>query len=831
MNAKISRSKNALRPSLKFKEYRFITTKTKTNINQDTKNENGLRDKKETNSIILNFRISIWVLFIISFILRIWNFDFTNTIIQSELVIAQQINWSIKGNFFIGELPPASTLLYTLIAKLFGYNGNEIILYPGQSVAHFPLNYLRLVSLFLNSLTIPSSYLAVYSLNHNYITALFTAFLLTFENGMIVQSRYISADALTPLAYSTLMQLFFSYRNGNSSSFKERITIGFLMGVALSIKWQTSLLIISLWAITIFEDYRNLLPKSGDHDLLIDSTIRYLLTGNKFKSTQHSITYGSKVTLKYIGINNGYLHSHSKNYTSGSKQQQVTVYPFEDLNNMWIIKKPGISMTSAVDSIEYLKNNDIIELEHIATSRKLYSHEYKPPIHQDESYHEVAAFNTSSSKENKNKWWIKIITKDEDYNPHSFDPIHTLTTRFRLLHQSGCYLSSHNQPLFKKDGAQQEVTCMRSASPKVSTWIFEFAHNEQVEKNTTTTKYIKPSFIQKLYHIHILMWNYRQVVYDRLSHIKSSDNNDYDTDIKSISWILSSNGRLIWDDIMEKSVYITVNPILRIFTVILVIILPFVYIIKIIHYQYCKRSAPTFFLHSLPPNTMDIVNIMWVCISMHVVGLYMFPKHSTSLSDVLPVMIFSSIGISVITECLAIKIHYHLYTKNKWLYINNNHNNLHFIFVLLVSLLSFNYCLKQSIILDDSSILAKQKYGEVTLGIFNYNKNLFSEGFPELHVPTTLKEQLSDVTASLVADENRINNEIEIKVHLPGRIKLFSYNRGELLNAQNKINQIQSEAFKKASKSAYGVRRFIRAKETPPPVLNRSNENKYFDHY
>lgn len=107
----------------------------------------------------------------------------------SELVIAQQINWSIKGNFFIGSLPPVSTMLYAQIAKFLGYNGNESILYPGQSITYFPLNCLRLFSLILNSLTIPSSYLAVYSLNRNHMTAFFTAFLLTFGN--IYNYKYI----------------------------------------------------------------------------------------------------------------------------------------------------------------------------------------------------------------------------------------------------------------------------------------------------------------------------------------------------------------------------------------------------------------------------------------------------------------------------------------------------------------------------------------------------------------------------------------------------------------------------------------------------------------
>ncbi|CAO3647688.1 unnamed protein product [Cunninghamella echinulata] len=563
-----------------------------------------------------------------------------------------------------------------------------------------------------------------------------------------------------------------------------------------------------------------MVPRSGDHDLFLDSTIKYSLIGNEFNPTQQAVTYGSKVILKHIGTNNGYLHSHSKNYTSGSKQQQVTVYPFEDLNNVWIIRKPGTALLNTTNKIEYLKNNDVIELEHITTSRKLYSHHFNPPIHHSEDYHEVTANDDSLIKENKSKWWIRIITQDENYDAQSFDPINTLTTRFRLLHHSGCYLSSHYQPLFKKDGAQQEVTCMNSAKPRISSWVFEYAYNEYVEKKTPSIQYPKPSFIRKLRYTHQLMWNYRKVVYDRLSSIKSSDNKEHDAQIKPITWLLIPSANLIWDDITGRSVYVIIHPLIRLFSAILTIVIPVIYTLYAIYFRRRKKMASVPHLQNLWVNTspMKTAIMMWMAVLIHMFGLQVFPKHNTSLSDIIPVTIFVCIALSVIIEWLAIKYYYHYYFRKEKLFIKTNFNNLQFIFVLAISLIYFICCIKLFFMIDGSSRWTKQQCNGAGFNIPNCYRYPSSNVFQELLVPISLKNQLSSETVSLVADENRLLVETEVDISLPGKIKSFKYKHGEEAYTQHKINQIQSKAFKKASKTAYGARRFMRAKETLFPV-------------
>ncbi|CAO3647692.1 unnamed protein product [Cunninghamella echinulata] len=221
-------------------------------------NKSNLKNEKKAKLFFQNRSIHVLVLFIIGFIFRAYHFNFPDTITTSELVIAQQINWSLNGNFFIGSLPPVTIMMYTLVAKFLGYKGNELILFSGQSITDFPLAQLRFLSILINSLTIPSSYMLVRALKHNNLTAFFTAFLLTFENGTVIQSRYLSADAITPLIYCLVIWSFFSYQNEKCSSIKKNCITGILIGLALCTKWQTILLVLSIWSIAISKGYKNI---------------------------------------------------------------------------------------------------------------------------------------------------------------------------------------------------------------------------------------------------------------------------------------------------------------------------------------------------------------------------------------------------------------------------------------------------------------------------------------------------------------------------------------------------------------------------------------------
>ena len=60
------------------------------------------------------------------------------------------------------------------------------------------------------------------------------------------------------------------------------------------------------------------------------------------------VAYGSQITLRHTHGRQCWLHSHAHVYPikypddrGSSAQQQVTCYPFKDVNNWWIVKDPN----------------------------------------------------------------------------------------------------------------------------------------------------------------------------------------------------------------------------------------------------------------------------------------------------------------------------------------------------------------------------------------------------------------------------------------------------------------------------------------------------------
>ncbi|KAI8336959.1 hypothetical protein BC941DRAFT_452605 [Chlamydoabsidia padenii] len=289
---------------------------------------------------------------------RYWHSGTPHFITQSELLLAQEINWTLKGQFYIGSSPPLATLMYSFVANCLGYHGVESILYAGQTLHEFPLTSLRQLTMFISALVIPVIYTLMRVVGCAHTTALFTCGLFVFDFVVNVGRKQVPKWIGIPSF--TLMIL--------------PITI----------------------YISLFQWHFYHVPNAGDHDFFLSSSLRYSLNGNTFEPVQQYIAYGSHVVLKHVSSNNGYLHSDDKIFEGGSNQNQVTVYPYEDMNNIWVIQKLD-GKTYADKDPEYLYNNNAFKLEHYASTRKLHSHDHKAPVHTGEGFYEVTAKTTVSS--------------------------------------------------------------------------------------------------------------------------------------------------------------------------------------------------------------------------------------------------------------------------------------------------------------------------------------------------------------------------------------------------------------------------------------------------
>lgn len=215
-----------------------------------------------------------------------------------------------------------------------------------------------------------------------------------------------------------------------------------------------------------FKIHFMILNHSGPGDAQMSSLFQANLIGNDFTRSPLEIAIGSRVTLKNVGYGGGLLHSHVQTYPVGSSQQQVTCYHYKDNNNEWLIlptwEKPAYNPDEA---LQFLKNDDVIRLSHVPTTRNLHSHNVPAPI--SKLNHEVSCYGNSTVGDYHDYWVVEVVDDINRGSKEHVDRIHSLTTRLRFRHKSlGCYLRAANAVLPQWGFKQIEVSCINDNDPK-----------------------------------------------------------------------------------------------------------------------------------------------------------------------------------------------------------------------------------------------------------------------------------------------------------------------------------------------------------------------------
>src|SRR5271154_2771355 len=82
-----------------------------------------------------------------------------------------------------------------------------------------------------------------------------------------------------------------------------------------------------------FSDY-----SSNKHSISSEMTTHLLISRTAPQSQSDTYTLKSyALTLLPLTLQGGFLHSHTHMYPGGSNQQQITLYPHRDDNNVWIL--------------------------------------------------------------------------------------------------------------------------------------------------------------------------------------------------------------------------------------------------------------------------------------------------------------------------------------------------------------------------------------------------------------------------------------------------------------------------------------------------------------
>lgn len=327
-----------------------------------------------------------------AFFVRTYKLGQPSSVVFDEVHFGGFASKYIQQHFFMDVHPPLAKLLITFVAWLAGFNGDfdfktigrEYLVGEGAPV---PYVAMRTVGALLGIATVPLAYLTLRALSLRATTALVGSMLVTLENGLIIQSRFILLDA--PLVFFTALTTFGwvtfcneERRRPFSNSWWAWLSLtGVSLGCVLSVKWVGLFTVATIGVCVVGQLWRHLgdvrmplstlarhflaraiclivipaavyvscfaihlavLNRSGDGDGFMSSEFQHSLRGNAMPDTFADVALGSTITLKHLNTQGGYLHSHPHNYPAGSGQQQVTLYPHRDENNEWyIVKAPG----------------------------------------------------------------------------------------------------------------------------------------------------------------------------------------------------------------------------------------------------------------------------------------------------------------------------------------------------------------------------------------------------------------------------------------------------------------------------------------------------------
>ncbi|KAI8637207.1 Dolichyl-phosphate-mannose-protein mannosyltransferase-domain-containing protein [Parasitella parasitica] len=671
------------------------------NDNEEKYEKKGVAYKEASLTDTIHDRMRLVVISSMGLYLRIMKLGFPAYITEIELETTKQVNWYMAGKFFIGKFPPLAGLVSTGLARLAGYYGSEELGYPGQPFVEFPVVALRRFSALLGASLVPLSYMTMRNMGHSRAAATLASALIIFENGIVTQSRYATPEVFV-LFFSALATYSWTLVNKYTEESHGRLTIqaglwqlisGISIGCAVSSKWTGIMTVPVIWMsilnevwtrlgekrnsikailrnmsvnilstvlmplciyLAIFQFHFNMVPNAGDHDLLVSSRLKYSLQGNTLEPSQPNIAYGSQIVIRHEGTVGGYLHSHKKRFTGGSTQQEVTLYPHVDINNIWTVHKNNQIWNSS-QPIEFVRNQDQIRLEHFASTRKLHSHDHRPQMTNKKEHNEVTAYGDRLIQDSHDYWTLKVLDDNNFGDKNKDITWKPLNQRFRLIHVRGCALISHNTYFAPPNGENhQEVTCMAGAASHVSSWIVESSYHEQLE-GMQTISHGDISTKQKFEEVHRLMAKYSSVVYDRLqtgSHNDGTASPKFYREENANKWFFQRASLRIWSELAGYSAHLVLNPIVqRLILSTMVAYFGFLGLNAFLVQRQIKLPSYLMWLHSIGMDTLindfytRSIAFFYSASVIQVLCLRFLPYHVTAMPDILGA-IYYGIGLA-----------------------------------------------------------------------------------------------------------------------------------------------------------------------------------------
>ncbi|KAK5999019.1 Dolichyl-phosphate-mannose--protein mannosyltransferase 1 [Cladobotryum mycophilum] len=550
------------------------TTASSTKSKSKTKkNPSYKSDGVEDNDVFLLPVSDYYVAFFVTLLataVRLFRIYLPTSVVFDEVHFGGFASKYIKGRFFMDVHPPLAKMLIALTGWLAGFDGDFDFKDIGKDYLEPGVPYvaMRLYPAICGIFLAPSMFLTLKAVGCRTMTAALGASLIIFENGLLTQARLILLDSPLVGATAFTAMAFTCFTNQHELGPEKAFQLswwfwlamtGLGLGVTASIKWVGlftiawvgSLTLVQLWV--LLGDVKNVslriwtkhfmarifcliiipatfymamfaihflcLVNPGDGDGFMSSEFQATLNSKGMRDVAADVIMGSRVTIRHVNTQGGYLHSHPLMYPTGSKQQQITLYPHKDDNNVWILENQTqplgidgqpINGTYAWDLLSephYITDGSVLRLFHKPTFRRLHSHDVRPPVSEAEWQNEVSAYGYEGFEGDANDYFRVEIVKAKSKGALAKERLRTIETQFRLVHvMTGCVLFSHKVKLPDWASEQQEVTCARGGSMPNSLWYIEHNEHPLLGDDVEKVNYADPGFFGKFWELHKVMW-------------------------------------------------------------------------------------------------------------------------------------------------------------------------------------------------------------------------------------------------------------------------------------------------------------------------------------
>ncbi|XP_047555834.1 protein O-mannosyl-transferase 1 isoform X1 [Lutra lutra] len=437
--------------------------------------------------VTADINLNVVALTAVGLLSRLWRLAYPRAVVFDEVYYGQYISFYMKRIFFLdGSGPPFGHMLLALGGYLGGFDGNFLWNRIGAEYSsNVPVWSLRLLPALTGALLVPMAYQILLELGFSHCTATGAALLILIENALITQARLMLLESV--LIFFNLLAVLSYLKFANSQ--KQRpfslrwwfwLTLtGMACSCAVGVKYVgvfTYLLVLAvagvhawhligdrtlshvrvlchllarvaallvvpaLMYLLFFYVHLTLVYRSGPHDQIMSSAFQASLEGGLARITQGQpleVAYGSQVTLKNVFGKPVpcWLHSHQSTYPmiyengrGSSHQQQVTCYPFKDVNNWWIVKDPGRHPLVVSSPPRPVRHGDIVQLVHGMTTRFLNTHDVAAPLSPHSQ--EVSCYvDYNISMPSQNLWRLDIVNRESDTEVWK-----TILSEVRLVH-------------------------------------------------------------------------------------------------------------------------------------------------------------------------------------------------------------------------------------------------------------------------------------------------------------------------------------------------------------------------------------------------------------